>query len=109
MIQQGQVLAELHAAGRSTGRTRSPTPATCKRTGARKSGPSPVDRGRRGSKHRLLVDGGSIPLAWLHNRSRLRVRTDRRHETHESFLALACCDITWQRLQASSAVSGFLE
>src|SRR5262249_55211197 len=29
-----------------------------------KVGPSPVDRGRRGSKHHLLVDGGGIPLAW---------------------------------------------
>jgi transposase len=48
-------------------------------------------------------------FAWLHNRGRLLVRTDRRHETHESFLALACSHITWQRLQASSGVSGFLE
>src|SRR5206468_1886240 len=29
-----------------------------------KTGPIPVDRGRRGSKHHLLVDGGGIPLAW---------------------------------------------
>jgi transposase len=29
-----------------------------------KTGPSPVDRGRLGSKHHLLVDGGGIPLAW---------------------------------------------
>ena len=27
-------------------------------------GPSPVDRGRRGSKHHLLVDAGGVPLAW---------------------------------------------
>jgi hypothetical protein len=27
--------------------------------------PSPVDRGRRGSKHYLLVDAGGIPLAWM--------------------------------------------
>src|SRR5207249_4295717 len=32
--------------------------------GGSKTGPSPVDRGRRGSKHHLLVDGGGIPLAW---------------------------------------------
>src|SRR5216683_8231987 len=29
-----------------------------------KTGPSPVDRGRRGSKHHLLVDAGGVPLAW---------------------------------------------
>ena|SRR5438034_5412262 len=32
--------------------------------GGAKTGPSPVDRGRLGSKHHLLVDGGGIPLAW---------------------------------------------
>ena len=32
--------------------------------GGAKTGPSPVDRGRAGSKHHLLVDGGGIPLAW---------------------------------------------
>jgi transposase len=32
--------------------------------GGAKTGPSPVDRGRRGSKHHLLVDGGGLPLAW---------------------------------------------
>jgi transposase len=32
--------------------------------GGAKTGPSPVDRGRRGSKHHLLVDGAGIPLAW---------------------------------------------
>jgi transposase len=28
------------------------------------TGPSPVDRGRAGSKHHLLVDATGIPLAW---------------------------------------------
>jgi hypothetical protein len=28
------------------------------------TGPSPVDRGRCGSKYHLLTDGGGIPLAW---------------------------------------------
>jgi transposase len=28
------------------------------------TGPSPVDRGRPGSKHDLLTDGGGLPLAW---------------------------------------------
>jgi transposase len=29
----------------------------------KKSGPSPVDRGRPGSKHHLLTDAGGVPLA----------------------------------------------
>jgi transposase len=154
--------------------------------GGSKTGPSPVDRARRGSKHHLLVDGGGLPLAWtltagnrndvtqlialidlvpqvrgrpgrprkrperlladrgydseghrrqirargieplisrretphgselgkerwvvertfawLHNRRRLLVRTDRSHEIHEAFLALACCLICWRRLEGS--------
>src|SRR4051794_4222647 len=32
--------------------------------GGSKTGPSPVDRGRAGSKHHLLVDGSGLPLAW---------------------------------------------
>jgi transposase len=40
-------------------------------------------------------------FAWLHNRRRLLVRTDRRHETHEGFLDLACCVITWRRVETS--------
>jgi transposase len=40
-------------------------------------------------------------FAWLHNRRRLLLRTDRRHETHEAFLALGCCLICWRRLQLS--------
>jgi hypothetical protein len=35
-----------------------------RRIGVTGPGPSPVDRGRGGSKHHLLVDGGGIPLAW---------------------------------------------
>ena len=40
-------------------------------------------------------------FAWLHNRRRLLIRTDRRHDIHEGFLALACCQITWRRLETS--------
>jgi transposase len=154
--------------------------------GGSQTGPSPVDRGRAGSKQHLLVDGGGIPLAWtltggnrndvtqllelldrvppvrgragrprrrpdsviadrgydhdkyrrlvrergikpliarrqtehgsglgrhrwvvertfawLHNRRRLLIRTDRVHQTHEAFLDLACCLICWQRLENS--------
>ena len=32
--------------------------------GGSKTGPSPVDRARNGSKHHLLVDATGIPLAW---------------------------------------------
>ena len=32
--------------------------------GGSATGPSPVDRARRGSKHHLLVDATGIPLAW---------------------------------------------
>jgi len=32
--------------------------------GGSETGPSPVDRGRPGSKHHLLVDGSGIPLAF---------------------------------------------
>src|SRR5229473_240124 len=32
--------------------------------GGSETGPSPVDRGRNGSKHHLLVDATGIPLAW---------------------------------------------
>jgi transposase len=38
-------------------------------------------------------------FAWLHNRRRLLLRTDRRHEIHEAFLSLACCLICWRRLE----------
>jgi transposase len=31
--------------------------------GGAKTGPSPVDRGRLGSKHHLIVDGNGLPLA----------------------------------------------
>jgi len=32
--------------------------------GGSETGPSPVDRGRPGSKHHLLVDGTGLPLSW---------------------------------------------
>jgi len=32
--------------------------------GGSETGPSPVDRGRAGSKHHLLTDSGGLPLAW---------------------------------------------
>ena len=32
--------------------------------GGSQTGKSPVDRGRPGSKHHLLVDGSGLPLAW---------------------------------------------
>jgi transposase len=47
-----------------SGRARSPTPVRCRRKRGSKTGPSPVDRGRPGSKHHLLVDATGIPLAF---------------------------------------------
>lgn len=32
--------------------------------GGSQTGPSPVDRGRAGSKHHLLVEASGLPLAW---------------------------------------------
>src|SRR4051794_24403016 len=58
------LLADLHAAGRLSGRERSLTRAMCKRKRGSQTGPSPFDRGRRGSKQHLLVDGSGLPLAW---------------------------------------------
>jgi transposase len=40
-------------------------------------------------------------FAWLHNRRRLLIRTDRRDDIHEAFLALTCCLICWRRLETS--------
>jgi transposase len=40
-------------------------------------------------------------FAWLHNRRRLLLRTDRQHETQEAFLDLACCLIYWRRIETS--------
>ena len=49
---------------RSNGRGRSTTLAMCRRNRGLRTGPSPVDRARNGSKHHLLVDATGIPLAW---------------------------------------------
>ena len=48
----------------SIGRGRSPTPAIFARFGGLQTGPSPVDRGRAGSKHHLLTDASGLPLAF---------------------------------------------
>jgi transposase len=70
----------------------------------RKRGVKPVIA-RRGSGHasglgreRWIIER---TFAWLHNRRRLLLRTDRRHEIHEAFLALACCLICWRQLENS--------
>jgi transposase len=49
-------------------------------------------------RHRWVVERS---FSWLHNHRRLLVRTDRRHDIHESFLALACRQISWRRLETS--------
>ena len=40
-------------------------------------------------------------LAWLHQYRRLRARWERWTDTHEGFLQLACCLISWRYLQRS--------
>jgi transposase len=45
----------------ASGRRLEPDPGE---KGGSETGPSPVDRGRPGSKHHLLVDASGIPLAW---------------------------------------------
>ena len=58
------LLAELHAADQlEWERDRRLQPPAGEKRGTQ-TGPSPVDRGRRGTKHHLLVDGGGVPLAW---------------------------------------------
>jgi transposase len=49
-------------------------------------------------RHRWVVER---TFAWLHNRRRLLIRTGRRDDIHEGFLALACCLICWRRLETS--------
>ena len=60
---------------------------------------------RRGTAHgsglgrqRWVVERS---FAWLHRFRRLLVRYERRADTHEAFLALACCIICFRRLKAS--------
>lgn len=38
-------------------------PRTCGEKGGPDTGPSPVDRGKSGSRHPVICDGGGIPLA----------------------------------------------
>ena len=59
-----------------------------------------TDHGSGLGRHRWVVER---TFAWLHNRRRLLIRTDRRDDIHEAFLALACCLIWWQRLENSSS------
>jgi hypothetical protein len=59
------LLAELHAADQlEWERAVADSSRLQARKGGQKTATSPVDRGRRGSKHHLLVDGGGLPLAW---------------------------------------------
>lgn len=61
---------------------------------------------RRGEPHgsglgvfRYVVEQA---LALLHQFRRLRVRYERRDDTHEAFLSLGCAMICWRRLHSSS-------
>ena len=57
-----------------------------------------TEHGSRLGRDRWVVER---TFAWLHNRRRLLLRTDRRDDIHEGFLALACCLIYWRRLEIS--------
>ena len=57
-----------------------------------------TDHGSGLGRHRWVV---KRTFSWLHNRRRLLIRTDRRDDIHEGFLALACCLICWRRLENS--------
>jgi transposase len=57
-----------------------------------------TEHGTSLGRHRWVVER---TFAWLHNRRRLLIRTDRRDDIHEGFLALACCLICWQQLDRS--------
>ncbi len=59
-----------------------------------------IEHGSGLGRHRWVVER---TFAWLHNRRRLLIRTDRRDDIHEAFLALACCLICWQQLENSSS------
>ncbi len=79
----------------------------CRWRGSCGRGPSPfasrrrqIEHGSGLGRHRWVVER---TFAWLHNRRRLLIRTDRRDDIHESFLALACCLICWQQLENSSS------
>ena len=57
-----------------------------------------TDHGTGLGRQRWVVER---TFAWLRNRRRLLVRTDRRDDIHEGFLALACCLICWRRPETS--------
>jgi hypothetical protein len=62
---------------------------------------TPSIRDSTGSSMLRIVRVVERTFAWLHNRRRLLVRTDRHDDIHEAFLALACCLICWSRLESS--------
>jgi transposase len=97
------LLAELHAAGRLEWERAVAARVTCKRKRGRENGSQP---GRPGSCGQTAPPPRRRPraaarFAWLDNRRRLLIRTDRRDDIHEGFLALDCCLICWRRLETS--------
>ncbi len=73
------------------------------------TGPSPVDRGKTGSKHHVIVDAHSIPLATITtggNRNDvaqliplIEAILPIRDDIHDAFLTLGCAIICWRRLR----------
>ncbi|GAU67880.1 transposase [Streptomyces sp. NBRC 110611] len=60
--------------------------------GRPKTGRSPVDRGRPGSRQHVVCDATDTPSA-------VTLTGGNRNEIHEAFLGLACSLICWHRLQ----------
>ena len=59
------------------------------------TGPSPVDRGKTGSKHHVIAEG---TIALPHWSRRLRIRWEIRDDVHHAFAALGSAVICWRRL-----------
>jgi transposase len=57
-----------------------------------------TEHGSKFGRDRWVVER---TFAWLHNRRRLLLRTDRRDDIHEGFLAIACCLICWRKVETS--------
>ncbi|MEV4182770.1 transposase [Streptosporangium canum] len=75
--------------------------------GGPKTGPSPVDRAKTGSKHHNIADGSGLgghrwvieqTVALLHWFRRLRIRWEIRDDIHGAFMTLAAAIICWRRL-----------
>jgi Transposase DDE domain len=102
------------------------TLARITRKGGATMGPSPVNRGKPGAKHHLIVGGSGIPLAYsttpgnrhdvsqlwplldriprdylIHRRRRLATCYERRPDIHDALFGIGCILICWRHLERS--------